>query len=177
MLSQTASGILEEVRRALDALPEDAEEKAAGCIRRHGRVFLYGAGRTGLVLKMLAMRLMQAGKCVYAVGETVTPALEQGDLLLLASASGATRSVCDYARTAVQAGADLFIVTAARESELTRIAPAGVYIPSGSKDRSGSSAQVMGSLFEQSLMIFCDCVAERLAEDRDAMRRRHANLE
>lgn len=38
------------------------------------RVFVAGAGRSLLMVKAFAMRLMHIGKPVYAVRETVTPA-------------------------------------------------------------------------------------------------------
>src|SRR5665811_602610 len=39
------------------------------------RVFVMGAGRSGLAAKAFAMRLMHLGLNVYVVGETVTPCL------------------------------------------------------------------------------------------------------
>ncbi|MGZ4892148.1 MAG: SIS domain-containing protein, partial [Halobacteriota archaeon] len=58
--------------------------------QNHKRLFVMGAGRSGLVVKGFAMRLMHLGFNVYVVGETVTPAVETDDLLIVISGSGET---------------------------------------------------------------------------------------
>ncbi len=158
-------------------LPGDAAEKMAMAIRTHQRIFVYGAGRSGLMLKALAMRLAQAGRTVYVVGETVTPAIGEKDLLILASASGNTASVCRNAETAKKAGADLWIITASMQSELTGFSGADVCFRTPTKDDAENSGSIMGTLFEQALLLFCDQAVLSLAEDTVGMRRRHANLE
>ena len=42
------------------------------------RIYVMGAGRSGLVAKAFAMRLMHLGMHAYVVGETITPALDTG---------------------------------------------------------------------------------------------------
>jgi len=159
-------------------LPDDAAEQAASVLNAHPRIFVYGAGRSGLMLKAFAMRLSQAGRVVYAVGETVTPAIEKNDLLVLASASGNTASVCRYARIAKDAGADLLILTASPQSELTGIAEkTDVWFRTPTKDDGINSASLMGTLFEQAVLLFCDQVILCLNEDTAEMRKRHTNLE
>ncbi|MBE6726521.1 MAG: SIS domain-containing protein [Ruminococcaceae bacterium] len=175
MLSPKIALIADELNGALEKLSGEDVERAARCILAHERVFVGGAGRSGLMLKAFAMRLMQTGRTVYAAGEVVTPAVEKGDLLFLASASGATKSVLSYAETAKKAGADLFVVSASDRSPLAAIHPADVVLPCGSGD--AGSGQRLGSLFEQVLLIFCDAVVLSLPSDPDGMRRRHANLE
>jgi len=159
-------------------LPEDSAERAAGIINAHPRIFVYGAGRSGLMLKAFAMRLAQAGRMVYVVGETVTPAIGENDLLLLASASGNTSSVCRYAKIAKDAGADLLILTASLHSELIGIAgTADVYFRTPTKEDGTNAASLMGTLFEQAVLLFCDQVILCLDEDATEMRKRHTNLE
>ncbi len=159
-------------------LPEDSAERTADIINTHPRIFVYGAGRSGLMLKALAMRLAQAGRTVYAVGETVTPAIGENDLLILASASGNTASVCRYAKIAKDAGADLLILTASPQSELTGIAgKTDVCFRTPTKEDGENPVSLMGTLFEQALLLFCDQVILCLNEDAGEMRKRHTNLE
>ena len=80
--------ILQELKQTAESIPADAIRRCADKIAAHERIFVYGAGRSGLMLKALAMRLMQLGKTVYVVGETITPSIQKGDLLIVASASG-----------------------------------------------------------------------------------------
>lgn len=169
--------ILSELTGVFHQLPADALQEAAEIVGQHNRIFVYGAGRSGLMLKAFAMRLAQMGKNVYVVGETVTPALEQGDLLFLASASGSTQSTCRYAKIAADLGADLFLISANENSPLSQIHPIQLLLSTSTKNRASGSAQVMGSLFEQSLLLLCDGIIAALPHSGDAMRRRHANLE
>lgn len=169
--------ILTELQTVFSEIPDAVYQRAADKINRHPRVFLYGAGRSGLMLRALAMRLAQMGRTVYYVGETITPALAEGDLLILASASGTTRSVCEYAQSAKKLGADLLILTASTDSVLTQISPADVFFRTSTKDSSTNSRQVMGSLFEQSLLLFGDRLVLELRHDAADMRKLHANLE
>ena len=177
MNSESMARLVGDLNSALELLPGDAVERAARCVLAHDRVFVGAAGRSGLMLKAFAMRLMQTGRTVYVAGETVTPAVGEGDLLFLASASGATHGVIRYAEVAKQAGADLFVVTAAETSPLTAVHPADVILPCGSKDHPAVPGQIMGTLFEEALLIFCDAVVQSLPADPEKMRRRHANLE
>lgn len=169
---------LDALSEVFRQLPEDSAERAACIINAHPRIFVYGAGRSGLMLKALAMRLSQAGRVVYVVGETVTPAIVKNDLLILASASGNTTSVCRYAKIAKEAGADLLILTASPQSELTGIAgTADVCFRTPTKEDGKNSVSLMGTLFEQAVLLFCDQVILCLNEDADEMRKRHTNLE
>lgn len=56
-------------------------------------VSFVGAGRTGLALKMTAMRFMHLGFKVHVVGETTTPAILENDLLIVGSGSGTTSTL------------------------------------------------------------------------------------
>ncbi|GAA3272401.1 6-phospho-3-hexuloisomerase [Paenarthrobacter aurescens] len=152
-------------------------------IRGAERVFLSGAGRSGLVLRMAAMRLMHLGLTVHIAGDTTTPAITAGDLLLVASGSGTTSGVVKAAETAVAAGADVAAVTTNAGSPLAGLADALVIIPAAQKTDHGSSLsrQYSGSLFEQSLFLATEAVFQTLWESTDEPAEqlwlRHANLE
>src|SRR5215207_4915860 len=82
------------------------------------RIFLLGEGRSGLVGRMLAMRLMHLGHQVYVVGETTTPSIGGGDLLIAISGSGETGTVVMMAEGARKTGAQVAAITANSESRL-----------------------------------------------------------
>lgn len=159
-----------------EQIPASCVEKTVQTVNGHERIFLYGAGRSGLMLRAFAMRLSQTGRTVYVVGETVTPAIKENDLLILASASGKTPSVLRCAQTAKEVGATVYALTASYDSELAARSDAVVVLPSPTKD-SASTTSIMGTLFEQSVLLFCDATVEALGEDAEQMRARHANLE
>jgi len=81
-----------------------------------------GAGRSGLVAKAFAMRLMHLGFSSFVVGETITPAMTGNDLMVVFSGSGKTKTVADIAETAKEIGARLALITSNRDSRIGRIA-------------------------------------------------------
>ena len=88
-----ARTIVNELGQALSSISERNTENLIDMIEGADRVFLAGCGRSGLMVRGFAMRLMHMGKKVYVVGETTTPSINQGDLLIIASGSGETGSL------------------------------------------------------------------------------------
>lgn len=177
--------VIGELERTLAAVsPQDAE-RLVELIQGARRVFVAGAGRSGLAMKAFAMRLMHLGLGAYVAGETVTPAMTKDDLLLIGSGSGETESLVAMAAKAQRLGGRLALVTIVADSRIGRLAEVVVGIPAPSPkaraDHGATSIQPMGSLFEQSLLVFLDVVILRLMErmqlDSAAMFERHANLE
>ncbi len=60
-------------------------------IESSNRIFTAGMGRSGFMMRGFAMRLMHMGYKTYVVGETTTPAILEGDVLVLGS--GCTSAV------------------------------------------------------------------------------------
>lgn len=177
--------ITAELSRSSDTLTlagrslEDLAEVVSGA----DRIFVLGSGRSGLALKMTAMRLMHLGITTHVVGETTAPAIREGDVLLVASGSGTTAGILRAAEKAFSVGATIAALTATPESPLAALAHVTVEVPAAAKlDRSGAaSAQYAGSLFEQSLMILGDALFHALWQRSgltgDDLWPRHANLE
>ncbi|GAA3670195.1 6-phospho-3-hexuloisomerase [Microbacterium marinilacus] len=173
------------VREAGDLPGRVARDGAAflDLLDRADRVFVHGAGRSGLALRMTAMRLMHLGLDVHVVGEVTAPAIRAGDALLVASGSGTTTGVVQAARTASDAGAHVLAVSTTDESPLSELAVVTLVIPAATKtDRSGgASAQYAGSRFEQALVLLGDAVFHALwtrsGRSADDLWSRHANLE
>jgi len=158
------------------------------------RVFVLGAGRSGLVAKGFAMRLMHLGFYVYVVGETITPAVETGDLLIVISGSGETKSINEMGALAKAKGTRLDSVTSNKDSTLGTISDTAVIVKGRTK-MSGSGMDFMerqvigshisfaplGTMFELSTMVFLDGVIAALMEvtkkSEDDLKKKHATLE
>ncbi|WP_416429730.1 6-phospho-3-hexuloisomerase [Paenarthrobacter nicotinovorans] len=157
--------------------------RLAGHVAHPGRIFVAGAGRSGLVLRMAGMRLMHLGRTVHIAGDTTTPAIASGDLLLVASGSGTTSGVVKSAETAAKAGARIAAFTTNPDSPLAGLADALVVIPAAQKTDHGSSVtrQYSGSLFEQALFVATEAIFQSLwdkdAQPAEELWLRHANLE
>ena len=180
--------ILDEIRRTLNQISCEEVEALVREVAEARRVFVTGAGRSGLVMRSFAMRLAQLGLPVHVVSETTTPAVGSGDLLLIGSGSGVTERLVHYAGKAGEAGARVAVATSDAGSPAARLANLVVVLPAptpkSSKEPGGRgyrSHQPMGTLFEQSLGVMLDAsvmlLMARLDETERGMFARHANLE
>ena len=152
-------------------------------IQNADRIFIVGAGRTGLALKAAAMRLMHLGFNVFVVGETTTPAIGKGDLLIAGSGSGTTSSIVKAAEKSVSAEAKVVSISTTKESPLAALSNHVAIIPAAQKQDHGGtiSQQYAGSLFEQSTLLLMDAVIQTLwkldGTPAEELWKRHANLE
>ena len=124
-------------------------------------VFVTGLGRTGLMARGFAMRLMHLGRTVYHVGDVITPAIRQGDLLVICTRTGGSKVLMHYIQIARKARARVCVVTADPESPVA--SRADVVLPIDARPRrrvagSKQPAPPLGSLFEQALLIVLDQV-------------------
>jgi len=149
------------------------------------RIFIAGVGRTGLVMRCFAMRLMHLGIKVQILGDITTTAVSKNDLLLIGSGSGETGSLVSIARKADNLGVHTLLITINPDSSIGNLAHASLKIPAPSPKLSHkhekSSIQPMGSLFEQALLLTLECIAGMIMQekklDSDSMFVNHANLE
>jgi 6-phospho-3-hexuloisomerase len=147
------------------------------------RIFVVGAGRTGLSLQAFAMRLMHLGFQVFMVGETTTPAIQQGDLLIAASGSGTTGSIVKAAEKSKSVQAHVITISTTQTSPLADASSFVVVIPAAQKTDHGTaiSQQYAGSLFEQAVLLLTDALVQTLwrmdGTPVEELWKRHANLE
>lgn len=142
------------------------------------RLFVTGMGRSGLMCRALAMRLMHLRLEVFVVGETTTPAIRKGDLLLCCSRYGRSRSLKTYIEKAHETGAKAAVITMTLRSPLARQADDVFLIPVA---EGGASRQPLGTIFEQSLLLYCDALVllamKRLGVSERDMAEQHTQLE
>ena len=144
------------------------------------RIFVSGAGRSGLIGKFFAMRLMHSGYEVYVVGEIVTPSIKRGDLLVVISGSGETEQLISFAKRAQEVRADILLISAKASSTIGDMADAVFQI--GQSDQySKVQGMPMGTVFELSTLFFLESFVSHLIHEKgiaeEEMRYRHANLE
>jgi len=178
--------VIEELDACLKRVAPESLRDAVLMVNDAERIFLAGAGRSGLGIRGFAMRLMHLGKNAYVVGETSTPAISNTDLLVIGSGSGRTGSLLTMAQKAKGIGAKILLLTIDPNSPIGQLADYIVEIPASSPKviggaTTGHSNQPMGSLFEQSLFVLLDCLILLLMKKEnqtaEQMFSRHANLE
>ncbi len=160
---------------------------------KQGRILVMGAGRSGLVGRAFAMRLLHLGYNAYVLGETIVPAIREGDIVIAISGSGKTKLIVTAAEAAKEAKARLVAVTSYPDSPLGRLADLVIEVPGRTKYSNETdyfARQILGmteplaplgTLFEDTTMIVLDgIVAElmiRLKKTEEDLRLVHANIE
>lgn len=122
LLKDAMLSITEHIEGVANSLEKESVESLVERILKAKNVFVYGAGRSGLVARAFAMRLMHLGINVHMVGGVVTPAIGKGDLVLLISGSGESTSVVNSAKIAKNAGADVSLISSYPDSSVGKIA-------------------------------------------------------
>jgi len=186
-IKELAGIVSKEIENCLGSVSDEAFQKGLREIEAADQIFVAGAGRSGLAIRGLAMRLMHAGKKVHVVGDVTTPKITEKDLLIIGSGSGSTEALQCYAKKCKNIGARLLLLTIVPESPIGALADSIIRIPApSSKARNAvgttDSLQAMGSLFEQSLFILGDClILEYMEQHRlngeEMFHAHHANLE
>ncbi len=172
--------ILDNLTRILNETDKAKAQELLDLVASSNTTFIGGAGRSLLVSRFFAMRLMHAGHSVYMVGEVVTPAIKEGDLLILVSGSGGTKTLLPFVEKAKSVGAKLAVVSMKSSSAMADVADLVVQI--GQDDSFPlTKGMPMGSQFELSTLVFLEGAISKLVHDKDlteqGMRALHANLE
>jgi 6-phospho-3-hexuloisomerase len=163
------------------------------------RVYVAGAGRSGLIARAFAMRMLHLGFDVYVVGETITPALQSGDILVVFSGSGETHSMVTFSGTVKDLGGIVCLITASSDSTMSRIADCVVNLGdltgyyradtstfeerqmTGQYRSAAPAFAPLGTMFETLALIFSDAVISALMEAKKEgageLKGRLANME
>ena len=182
--SELKDTVLKEIKEVLAEVSQSSVYQFMDMITESNKVFVMGVGRVMLMSQTFAKRLNHLKINAYVVGETTNPAICEDDLLIAASGSGETMTTVNVAKLAKRHGAKVALITASPESSLREVADFTIRIPCPTKLKSKGeykSIQPMSNLFEQSLLIFYDCISMMIQKRRgiteEEMWRLHANLE
>ncbi|KNA23903.1 hypothetical protein SOVF_019470 [Spinacia oleracea] len=174
----------------LDLLVDQITTTAA----QNGRIFVYGVGREGLMLKALCMRLAHLGLSAHCVFDMTTPPIGPTDLLIASAGPGGFSTVDAICGVAKSNGACVLLLTAQPESgSSVEYATVVAHVPAqtmadddhdhqgGHVEESRPLLLPMGSLYEGALFVLFEMVVFRvgdvLSQTPEVVRARHTNLE
>ena len=157
------------------------------------RILIIGVGRSGLIGRAFAMRLMHLGFNVYIMGETITPAIGKGDLVIVISGSGTTKLAVTAAEIGKEVGARVVAITSFPRSDLGKLADNIVQVRGRTKVAAETdyfTRQItgvheplapLGTIFEIASTVFLDSLIpelmHRLGRTEKELQRRHATIE
>ena len=184
--TEILSKILGELKESSLQVDENQIEQFVSYIGCDKRIYLAGAGRSGVAIKAFACRLMHLDLDVHLIGDITVPHTKPGDLLIIGSGSGETQSLVSLAQKAKKNGLNIILNTLTSSSTIGNLADAKIILPGASpkvedKTHTGVSIQPMGSGFEQLSLLVYDAIVmslmNKLNQTSEMMFERHANLE
>ncbi|HYA22138.1 MAG TPA: 6-phospho-3-hexuloisomerase [Thermoproteota archaeon] len=188
--------LLKAIDENLDSVdPKQVEGFTAALMTAyHDRrtIGVVGAGRSGLVAKAFAMRLMHLGFNVFVIGETITPAIGKDDVLFAVSGSGDTALTVSSAQVARHVGAKVISITSFPGSSLAGLSDILLIVPGRIRRAETDdyfSRQLLGiheplaplgTLFELSTSILMDSIVVELMKalkiNEKDMQNRHSTI-
>ncbi|KZX15236.1 3-hexulose-6-phosphate isomerase [Methanobrevibacter cuticularis] len=186
--------ILKNIELATDYIEESTISNFLDVITKSNNIFVIGAGRSGLVAKAFAMRLMHLGIGTYVVGETISPAISEDDSILAISGSGETNTIVSAVRIAKDRGSKVLVLTSYPESTLGSLADSILLVKGRTKvdidnedyikrqiDGNYTSLTPLGTAFELTSLIFLDGLISELmhkmGKTENDLKNRHTVLE
>jgi len=169
--------IASRVTAALERVEPAQVARAVEILSKAPQTFVYGAGRSGIVGRAFAMRLVQIGLRAFVIGESVTPIVQRGDAVIILSGQGESSTSVQTANIVRREGAVLIVVTGRATSKLAHTASLLIALEFPEEPERTRLAP-LGTLFESASLRFTDALIAELAaargEDEESMRRRHA---
>lgn len=172
--------IVNKIAGVLSATDNSYSTRLTRLLDSSRRVFVAGAGRSGMVAKFFAMRLMHGGYNTYVVGEVVTPSIQRGDLLIVISGSGETETMIAYVKRAKEMGANIALISTRNSSTIGDMS--NIVFQIGNPEKYAKVIGMpMGTTFELSTLMFLESTVSHIIHAKgipeEQMRTRHANLE
>ena len=177
LMKSSIAAIIGNIVAAEEYLVEEEIENFENTIIEANNVFVIGAGRSGLAAKAFAMRLMHLGISAYVVGETITPAIYEGDCIIAISGSGETNNIVGAAKIAKDRGSKVLAVTSYPDSSLGQIADAVIMVKGRTKQEAEDDDYMkrqidgnytlltpLGTAFELTSLVFLDGIVSELMD-------------
>ena len=181
VFSNSIDYIQRKINDILSQVSQNDIDKVKKLFSNSSRIFVYGAGRSGLVAKAFAIRLVHLGLQTFVIGETITAPVQKGDLAIIVSGSGETIPAVMTAEIAHDIGAKVVSITGKKNSEIAKYADITLFISATCNDSERKKYAPLGTLFEASVWILLDGIIADLLENKheteETMRKRHATLE
>jgi 6-phospho 3-hexuloisomerase len=154
------------------------------------KTFVIGAGRSSLVARAFAMRLMHLGFQVHVISDTTTPAVEENDLFIVISGQGESKIF--ETRIAIDQKAKIACITSYPNSTLGRLADIKLIVSGRKKEEKkiinyeerrlrDIPIAPLGTLFELFCLVILDSVISHLVIEQkkteEDLNKKHARPE
>jgi 6-phospho-3-hexuloisomerase len=179
--------VAEIIRKNSESIDTDQIVKLIELITKinsnNGRIYVYGAGRSGFIGRCFAQRLMHIGIKSCFVSDAVTYRYSKNDLLVLISGSGETTSPKAIAKKAREIGGKIALLTGNPKSTIAMISDLVIKVEGKSKEKATTQETLapFTSLFDISTLSTLDSIGASLMILLDVnesdIDKRHASIE
>lgn len=184
-MNRYSKRVMRELEAVIRQVPENLIDGLADLIVKARRVFVAGEGRSGLMGRAFASRLVHLGLIVHEASEITCPRIGPQDLMVACSGSGETRTTLEKMLAAREVDARVVLITANPDTRFGDAADILLHLPAPPPpqrlSRTLVSSQPQRTLFEQALLLVLDSTVLRLMEKLKVgpaeMQARHTNLE
>ncbi|MFX1450595.1 MAG: 6-phospho-3-hexuloisomerase [Promethearchaeota archaeon] len=177
----TIMEIADNIKKLTEIIDENDIKGISNLIHYCRMTFVYGAGRSGLVGRTFAHRLMHLGIKSCFIGDTITHRFTDQDILIAISGSGETISTVALAKKAKEIGGKLVLITSNPNSTIGKLADIIIDLKSKTKVEKTKSLAPYTSLFDTAAFALFDSIArvimDELKIDEDYINTKHASLE
>ena len=139
---------------------------------RKTTIFLVGAGRSGFVAKSFAMRLMHLGFYVSVFGESITPPVCDGDIIIIISKSGKSNSITQIVEDSKMDNVKFLSVCGSEKCDLAQISESKIIIDSLPQatipipdEEEQLELILMGTAFETCALVLLDALVVELMQN------------
>ncbi len=173
--------IADNIKKLTEIIDEHDIKGITNLIHYCRMTFVYGAGRSGLVGRTFAHRLMHLGVKSCFIGDTITHRFTDKDILIAISGSGETISTVAFAKKVREIGGKLVLITSNPECTIGKLADIIIDLKSKTKVEKTKSLAPYTSLFDTAAFALFDSLArvimDELKIDEDYIHARHASVE
>ncbi len=182
IINDSIDAVLDNIADARQSLDEKSLKEFEDVILNANNIFVAGIGRSGLVARAFAMRLMHVGFSTYVVGETISPSIFENDCLIIISGSGETNTVVSATEIAKERGSKVLVVTSFPDSTLGKLADCCLLVKGRiNQERDDenylkrqihgnyTSLTPLGTAFELTALVFLDAIVFDLMEKKEKL--------
>lgn len=167
----------DRIKESLNYVDNEQAMKVIRAILTSDRIFIAGTGRSGLVGRFFAHRIVDLSLDAYVVGETITPAARVTDCIIAISGSGETTYALNAVEMGRRVGAKIIAITSYPESALGKMADTIIWIPGRILEKENHQDYILRQMrgsnedfsagsgsFEISTEIFLESLAKALSQ-------------
>ena len=160
-----AQKVLNDVTDSLGRTASRSFVELVEALSKRRTILVAGEGRLAAVARAFAHTLAGLGRDIHVVGESTTPGVRLGNLLIVLTESGTSPLMAQRVAAARRLAASVVVITAEGHSDLLRHADVGIVLPAPARTpfTPQSAGGTLSLVFSEAALLYLDAAARALA--------------